>query len=313
MDEQTFGTHVPPEQMGFVFNITSAEMGAKSQRGPWEAAANAEGSRLGYSDEWTRSTRMNNATFKAFHAGNSIHFDRKHKGKRQIDVPPPLIYLANEGFRFQDPVVDGEDRRLQILTCKRRIVPADQFDPDDETHILKDPRIKAASKQWMHEYVWVLLCVARGCDIAQDDLPFPDPTYSKESVAELIEAAGPATTVNNQSIVEDFLNTCLVHCPAAEEPSSRKDVVRALCAFAAKPPYFSRSTKDSLQRALELLVKNPGDVSISFPKKRTVYPYLARSAEAKASKVARMLRLRPPCAGAASTLALFEPTSPALA
>ncbi len=181
MDEQTFGTHVPPEQMGFVFKITSAEMGAKSQRRPWEAAANAEGSRLGYSDEWTRSTRMNNATFKAFHAGNSIDFDRKHKGKRQIDVPPPLIYLANEGFRFQDPVVDGEDRRLQILTCKRRIVPADQFDPDDETHILKDPRIKAASKQWMHEYVWVLLCVARGCDIAQDDLPFQDPRIPRKA------------------------------------------------------------------------------------------------------------------------------------
>ena len=32
MDEQTFGTHVPPEQMGFVFKITSAEMCAKSQR-----------------------------------------------------------------------------------------------------------------------------------------------------------------------------------------------------------------------------------------------------------------------------------------
>ena len=293
MDEQTFGTHVPPEQMGFVFKITSAEMCAKSQRGPWESAANAEGSRLGYSDEWTRSTRMNNATFKCFHAGNSIDFDRKHKGKRQIDVPPPLIYLANEGFRFQDPVVDGEDRRLQILTCKRRIVPADQFDPEDESHILKNPRIKAESKAWLHEYVWVLLCVARGCDIAQDDLPFPAPTYSKESVAELIEAAGPATTVNNQSVAEEFVNQCLVHCPAAGEPTARRDVLRALCAFAAKPPYFSRSTRDALQRAMELLVENPGEVSINFPKKHTVYPYLARSAEAKGPKTARMLRLRP--------------------
>lgn len=292
MDEQTFGTHVPPEQMGFVFKITSAEMCAKSQRGPWEAAANAEGSRLGYSDEWTRSTRMNNATFKAFHAGNSIDFDRKHKGKRQIDVPPPLIYLANEGFRFQDPVVDGEDRRLQILTCKRRIVPADQFDPNDESHILKDPRIKAESKQWMHEYVWVLLCVARGCDIAQDDLPFPAPTHSKEAVAELIEAAGPATTVNTQSVAEDFLNKCLVHCPAAAEPTSRREVLRALCSFAARPPYFSRTTKDSLQRALELVVENGGDVTVHLPTRRTVYPYLVRSGEEKASKKSRMLRLR---------------------
>ena len=293
MDEQTFGTHVPPEQMGFVFKITSAEMCAKSQRGPWEAAANAEGSRLGYSDEWTRSTRMNNATFKAFHAGNSIDFDRKHKGKRQIDVPPPVIYLANEGFRFQDPVVDGEDRRLQILTCKRRIVPADQYDPDDPSHILKDPRIKAESVQWMHEYVWVLLCVARGCDIAQDDLPFPSPTYSKESVAELIEAAGPATTVNNQGVAEDFVNACLVHCPASEDPTPRREVMRALCAFAAKPPYSSRSTKDALQRVLELLVENPGDVSLSLPRKRTVYPYLLRTGETKTPKTARMLRLRP--------------------
>lgn len=292
MDEQTFGTHVPPEQMGFVFKITSAQMCAKSQRGPWESAANAEGSRLGYSDEWTRSTRMNNATFKAFHAGNSIDFDRKHKGMRQIDVPPPLIYLANEGFRFQDPVVDGEDRRLQIVTCKRRIVPADQFDPEDETHILKDPSIKAASKQWMHEYVWVLLCVARGCDIAQDDLPFPAPSSSKESVAELIETAGPMATVNNQSVAEDFVNECLIHCPASAEPTSRRDVLRALCAFAAKPPYFSRSTRDALQRSLELLVENPGGVSILLPKKRTVYPYLARTGDAKAHKTSRMLRLR---------------------
>ena len=54
----------------------------------------------------------------------------------------------------------------------------------------------------MHEYVWVLLCVARGCDIAQDDLPFPAPTYSKESVAELIEAAGPATIERGRRVRE---------------------------------------------------------------------------------------------------------------
>ena len=105
-----------------------------------------------------------------------------------------MIYLANEGFRFQDPLVDGEYRRLQILTRERRVVPADQCDPEDPSRIFKDPRIKAESKQWVREYVWVLLCVARGCDIAQDDLLFPAPTYSKESVAELIEAAGPAPT-----------------------------------------------------------------------------------------------------------------------
>ncbi len=145
----------------------------------------------------------------------------------------------------------------------------------------------------MHEYVWVLICVARGCDIAQDDLPFPAPEYSKERVTELIEAAGPAQTVNNQSIAEDFVNTCLVHCPAAEQPTSRRDVLKALCAFAAKPPHFSRSTRDALQRALEFLVENPGDVSISFPRKHTVYPYLARTPEAKAPKTSRMLRLRP--------------------
>ena len=69
--------------------------------------------------------------------------------------------------------------------------------------------------------------------------------------------------------------------------------MRALCAFAARPPYFSRSTRDALQRALELLVENPGDVSVNFPKKHTVYPYLARTAEAKGPKTARMLRLRP--------------------
>ena len=144
----------------------------------------------------------------------------------------------------------------------------------------------------MHEYVWVLLCVARGCDIALDDLPFPAPTYSKECVAELIEAAGPATTVNNQSVAEDFVNKCLEHCPASSEPTARRDVLRALCAFAAKPPYFSRSTKDALRRSLELLVENPGEVSLNFPKKHTVYPYLARTAETKGPKTARMLRLR---------------------
>ena len=53
------------------------------------------------------------------------------------------------------------------------------------------------------------------------------------------------------------------------------------------------STRDALQRALELLVENPGDVSVNFPKKHTVYPYLARTAEAKGPKTGRMLRLRP--------------------
>ena len=42
---------------------------------------------------------------------------------------------------------DGEDRRLQILTCKRRIAPADQFDPSDETHILKNPGIQKMDAQ----------------------------------------------------------------------------------------------------------------------------------------------------------------------
>ena len=91
------------------------------------------------------------------------------------------------------------------------------------------------------------------------------------------------------------MNSCLVHCPAAEDPTPRREVIRALCAFAAKPPYFSRSTKDALQRALELLVENPGDVSLSLPRKRTVYPYLLRAAETKTPKTARMLRLRPDC------------------
>ena len=156
----------------------------------------------------------------------------------------------------------------------------------------------------MHEYLWVLLCVARGCDIAQDDLPFPAPTQSRECVAELIEAAGPTTTVNNQSVAEEFVNQCLVHCPAAEEPTARRDVLRALCAFAAKPPYFSRSTRVALQRALELLVENPGDVSVNFTKKRTVYPYLTRTAATRASKTARMLRLRPgwDCSGVSVAL-----------
>ena len=69
--------------------------------------------------------------------------------------------------------------------------------------------------------------------------------------------------------------------------------MRALCAFAAKPPYFSRSTKDALQRALEFLVENGGDVTVHFPTRRTVYPYLARTGDEKASKKSRMLRLRP--------------------
>ena len=121
---------------------------------------------------------------------------------------------------------------------------------------------------------------------------FPAPTHSKEAVAELIEAAGPATTVNTQSVAEDFLNKCLVHCPAAAEPTSRREVLRALCSFAARPPYFSRTTKDSLQRALELVVENGGDVTVHLPTRRTVYPYLVRSGEEKASKKSRMLRLR---------------------
>ena len=31
---------------------------------------------------------------------------------------------------------------MQILFCNCRIVPAEKDDPEDETHILKDPRIK---------------------------------------------------------------------------------------------------------------------------------------------------------------------------
>ena len=105
-----------------------------------------------------------------------------------------------------------------------------------------------------------------------------------EFLAELIEAAGPATTVNNQSVAEEFLNKCLVHCPAVEEPTSRRDVLRALCFFAAKPPYFSRATRDSLQRALELLVENGGEVTVHFPTRRTVYPYLVRSGKRRLRK-----------------------------
>jgi hypothetical protein len=289
LDEITFGTHVPPQKMGYVFKMTAAEMSAKSQRGPWEAAANAEGSRLGYSDEWSGSTRMNNVTFKAFHAGNSIDFDRKHKGKREVTNPPPLIYLSNEGFRFQDPVVDGEDRRLQIMTCKRRIVAAEDYDSDDEMLIKKDPRIKSESKKWSPEYVFVLICVARGCDIVQDDVPFPAPTNSKESVAELLDLAGPAATVDTLGIAQDFFNKRLERCPAGSDPTGRKEIIRELCDFAARPPHCSRATRDALQRAFEQLVENPGDVSVYILAKRTFRPYLVRTSE---RRTLRMLRLK---------------------
>ena len=33
LDEQTFGTHVPPQKMGYVFKMSASEMSAKSQRG----------------------------------------------------------------------------------------------------------------------------------------------------------------------------------------------------------------------------------------------------------------------------------------
>ena len=290
LDERTFGTHVPPQKMGYVFKMSSIEMCAKTQRGPWEAAANAEGSRLGYSDEWTSSTRMNNATFKAFHAGNSIDFDRKHQSKREVSDPPPLIYISNEGIRFQDPVIDGEERRLQIMTCKRRIVAAEDYDSDDETHIKKNPRIKSESKKWSPEYVFVLICVARGCDIVQDDVPFPAPNRSRESVAEMLDKAGPATTVDNMKIAVEFLDQRLERCPAGYDPTSRLEIIRDLCEFAANAPWHSRSSRDILQRCLEQLVENAGDVSVSIPAKRTYRPYLLKTKE---RRTLRMIRLKP--------------------
>ena len=290
LDEQTFGTHVPPQKMGYVFKMSSVEMCAKTQRGPWEAAANAEGSRLGYSDEWSSSTRMNNATFKAFHAGNSVDFDRKHKGKREVSDPPPLIYISNEGIRFQDPVIDGEDRRLQIMTCKRRIVSAEDFDADDDCHIKKDPRIKRESKKWSPEYVFVLICVARGCDIVQDDVPFPAPTRSRESVAEMLERAGPVTTVDKMKIAAEFLSQRLERCPAGHDPTCRLEILRHLCEFAAGAPWYSRASRDVLQRSLEQLVECAGDVSVTMPARRTYRPYLLKTPE---KKTLRMLRLKP--------------------
>ena len=203
-------------------------------------------------------------------------------------MPPSAYLLGHDGFRFRDPVVDGEDRRMQILSCNRRIVAAEDFDADDETHILKDPRIKAESKNWSPEYVFVLLCVARGCDVAQDDVPFPSPNKSKESVAELIGLAGPSTTVDNQSIAGKFLEDRLERCPVGGSPSSRKDIIKALCEYAAKV-HYSRATRDTLLRAFELFVDNPGEVSVSLPTKRTYYPYLQPGQE---TKTLRMLRLK---------------------
>ena len=94
-------------------------------------------------------------------------------------------------------------------------------------------------------------------------------------------------------MAEDFLNNCLIHCPPTNEPTARRDVLSALCKFASKPPYFSHTTRDALQRALELLVENGGDVAIQFPTRRTVYPYLVRAKEEKVSKKSRMLKLKP--------------------
>ena len=64
-----------------------------------------------------------------------------------------MIYLANEGFRFQDPLVDGEYRRLQILTRERRVVPADQCDPEDPSRIFKD-RGERNVANFTFRYLW---------------------------------------------------------------------------------------------------------------------------------------------------------------
>ena len=64
--------------------------------------------------------------------------------------------------------------------------------------------------------------------------------------------------------------------------------MRAFTAHAAKV-HYSRATRDTLLRAFELLVNNPGEVSVCLPAKRTYYPYLLPGQE---TKNLRMLRLK---------------------
>lgn len=291
MDELTFGTHVPPEHTGYVFKITASEMCAKSQRGPWESAANSEGSRLGYSDEWSSGTLMNNATFKAFHSGNSLDLDRKHKSKRQIDVPPPLIYIANEPIRFADPVVDGEDRRWHVLSCKIRLVPADDYDPLDETLVVKDPTVKKRMAAWTPEYIWVLLCLSMGVNIVQDDLPFPAPKGSFEMVRSMLSLAAPATTVQDDMFAVSFVREMLERCPVGYVPSSRTAIQGAFYAYAADKG--SRARRPALLGALELVVSKPttvqGSAAVSTPFRRSYQPYLLGGTEPVGVRMYRLL------------------------
>jgi hypothetical protein len=66
------------------------------------------------------------------------------------------------------------------------------------------------------------------------------------------------------SIAQDFVNKYLERCPAGREPTSRSGVIKALCEFAAKPPHYSRATRDALMRALGQLVEEAGDVAVTM-------------------------------------------------
>ena len=294
LDEDVFGTHVPPQNMGLVFKISSSELSAKSQRGPWESMANCEGSKLGYSDEWSSTTRYNNASFKALHGGNSLDFDRKFKGKREIATPPPVIYLANELIRFQSLMKPdgGEDRRWQVFSAKRHIVKASDYDPADELAVLKDPTVKANMAKYASEYVWLLLCVSTGCDIVEDDVPFPAPTGSADMVTEMLFGfAGEQVDVRIHALAQDFVKERLERCPAGHAPSTRKDVVVEFGNFATRMQVFG-ATPAKLKVALENIVENVGDFSaVVSLHRRTVYPYLIKGATEQ--KGARMYRVKP--------------------
>ena len=266
LDEDVFGTHVPPQNMGLVFKISSSELSAKSQRGPWESMANCEGSKLGYSDEWSSTTRQ--------------LLGLRPQVQGQVGDP-----------RLMKP--DGcEDRRWQVFSAKRHIVKASDYDPADELAVLKDPTVKANMAKYASEYVWLLLCVSTGCDIVEDDVHFPAPTGSADMVTEMLFGfAGEQVDVRIHALAQDFVKERLERCPAGHAPSTRKDVVVEFGNFATRMQVFG-ATPAKLKVALENIVENVGDFSaVVSLHRRTVYPYLIKGATEQ--KGARMYRVKP--------------------
>jgi len=123
-------------------------------------------------------------------------------------------------------------RRPSIIPMYVQYKAAEDFDPEDKTHVLADNSIKQTVEANAPELFYWIRCLVAGLYGRKDTTVLrPRPACVEEATAQEIEDVPKVVAVDATEGAVKFIDTMLVVCGKGVVPSSTKEVDRAFATF----------------------------------------------------------------------------------